>query len=130
MDKIIIKNLKTEGILGIHQREQDTPQPIQINVVMSVDTSAAAAGDDIHQTVNYSTIAKQIIQKVQDTHYYTVEALIAALADMILENEKGPEGLAAGGKDRSRNGCGIRWGGNHPKAFLTSLRNAGWKHPG
>lgn len=88
MDKIIIKNLKTEGILGIHQREQDTPQPIRINVVMSVDTSGAAAGDDIHQTVNYSTIAKQIIQKVQTTHNYTVEALISALADMILENDK------------------------------------------
>ncbi len=43
MDKIIIKNLKTEGILGIHQREQEIPQPIQINVVMSVDTSKAAA---------------------------------------------------------------------------------------
>ena len=88
MDKIIIKNLKTEGILGIHQREQDTPQPIQINVVMSVDTAKAAAEDDIHQTVNYSTIAKQIIQKVQTTHYYTVEALIAALADLVLENER------------------------------------------
>ena len=87
MDKIIIRNLKTEGILGIHQREQDTPQPIQINVVMSVDTSAAAAEDDIHQTVNYSTIANLIIQKVQSTHFYTVEALIASLADLILEHE-------------------------------------------
>ena len=88
MDKIIIRNLKTEGILGIHHKEQDTPQPIQINVVMSVDTSSAAAEDDIHQTVNYSTVAKQIIQKVQSTHFYTVEALIASLADLVLENDK------------------------------------------
>ena len=87
MDKIIIKNLKTEGILGIHQREQEIPQPIQINVMMSVDTSKAAAEDDIHQTVNYSTIAKQIIQTVQSTHFYTVEALISALADLVLEND-------------------------------------------
>lgn len=87
MDKIIIKNLKTEGILGIHQREQDTPQPIQINVVMSVDTSGAAVEDDIHQTVNYSTVAKQILQKVQSTHFYTVEALITSLADLILEHK-------------------------------------------
>jgi dihydroneopterin aldolase len=88
MDKILIKNLKVEGLLGIHQREQETPQPIQINVVMSVDTSGAAAEDDIHQTVNYSTIAKQIVSRVETTHFYTVEALIASLADLVLENER------------------------------------------
>jgi FolB domain-containing protein len=85
MDKIIIKNLRVEGLLGIHQREQETPQPILINIVMSVDISGAAADDDIHQTVNYSTIAKQIASKVKSTHYYTVEALISALADLVLE---------------------------------------------
>lgn len=88
MDKIIIKNLKVEGLLGIHQQEQETPQAIQINVVMSVDISGAAAQDDIHQTVNYSTIAKQIVSRVESTHYYTVEALISSLADLILENER------------------------------------------
>lgn len=87
MDKIIIKNLKTKGILGIHQHEQQTPQPILINVVMSVDTAPAAAEDDIHQTVNYSTVAKQILSQVQSTHFYTVEALIASLADLILAHE-------------------------------------------
>ena len=88
MDKIIIKNLKVEGILGIHKREQEDPQPILINVVMSVDISDAAAKDDIHQTVNYSTIAKQIVNKVKLNHFYTVEALISSLADLILENER------------------------------------------
>lgn len=87
MDKIIIKNLKTNGILGIHKHEQETRQPIQINVVMSVDTSSAAAEDDIHQTVNYSTVAKQILKKVESTHFYTVEALIASLADLILDHK-------------------------------------------
>jgi len=87
MDKIIIKNLRTEGILGIHLHEQQTPQPILINVVMSVDTAPAAAEDDIHQTVNYSTVAKQILSQIKSTHFFTVEALIASLADLVLAHE-------------------------------------------
>ncbi len=88
MDKIFVRNLKVSGILGIHKHEQETPQTIIVNVVVTADISAAAANDDIHQTVNYSTVAKMIAKTIQDNHFLTVEALITTLADLILEDTR------------------------------------------
>lgn len=86
MDKIFIKDLTLKGILGIHQHEQETPQRIRVNVTISTDISAAAKTDDIRETVNYSTLAKQIRHFILTNHFLTIEALIEALANEILSN--------------------------------------------
>ncbi len=88
MDKVFVKNLRVSGILGIHKHEQQTPQTILVNAVVSIDISAAAEKDDIHQTVNYSTMSKMIAKTIQNSHYLTVEALIATLADQILKDQR------------------------------------------
>jgi dihydroneopterin aldolase len=88
MDKVIIQNLQVYGILGIHPHEQRTPQRIQISLKVDTDIQRAAAADDIQQTVDYSTLAKQIVQFVEEGQFLTIEALIEALAGKILSNEK------------------------------------------
>ena len=80
MDKIFIKNLKVLGILGIHPHEQRTPQEIQISLAVTTDITDAAKNDDIEKSVNYSTLAKDIIQFIDASNYLTIEALIEALA--------------------------------------------------
>jgi dihydroneopterin aldolase len=86
MDKIFIKNLHVLGILGIHPHEQRTPQEIRISVTVTTDITQAAQNDDILQSVNYSTLAKEIICFIESSHYLTIEALIDALAEKILAN--------------------------------------------
>ncbi len=88
MDKVFIKNLHVYGILGIHPHEQRTPQEIRISVEVTTDITKAAKGDDVNQSVNYSTLSKQIIQFIDDSQYLTIEALIEALASEILANER------------------------------------------
>ncbi|MGI6739912.1 MAG: dihydroneopterin aldolase [Brevefilum sp.] len=88
MDTIFIDNLEVNGILGIHAHEQRTPQLIRISVRLTTDTSEAAAHDDIHKTINYSELAKGIIQFVGQNHYYTIEAMIDALAEKILTDNR------------------------------------------
>ena len=88
MDKVFIKNLQVYGILGIHPHEQRSPQRIQISLNVETDIRTAAKADDIHETVNYSTVTKQIVQFVEEGQFLTIEALIEALAQKILENQK------------------------------------------
>ncbi|MFW5714077.1 MAG: dihydroneopterin aldolase [Brevefilum sp.] len=88
MDKVFIKNLQVYGILGIHPHEQRSQQRIQISLEVKTDIQKAAEADDIRQTVNYSTLTKQIVQFVENGHYLTIEALIEALAEKILNDEK------------------------------------------
>ncbi len=88
MDTIFIENLETYSILGIHPHEQRKPQPIRVSLRIGADISKAAENDDILQSVNYSTLAKKIIDFIDKSHYYTIEALIQALADEILTDDR------------------------------------------
>ncbi len=88
MDKIFIKNLEVQGLLGIHPHEQQIPQTIRISVKVSVDITQAAVQDDISKSVNYSTLSKEIIRFVKSNHFLTIEAMIEALAKQILNDEQ------------------------------------------
>jgi FolB domain-containing protein len=88
MDIIFIENLNTYGILGIHPHEQRKPQPIRISARVTTDISRAAENDDILQSINYSTLAKQIAEFVDTTHFFTIEALIENLTKQILQDRR------------------------------------------
>ena len=87
MDKIFIKNLQVYGILGIHPREQRTPQKIRVSVEVSTDISEAAENDDVLKSVDYSVLSQEIIRFIDASHFLTIEALIEAMAENILEND-------------------------------------------
>lgn len=88
MDKVIINNLKVYGTLGIHPHEQRTPQEIRVSVKASTDIKMAAEKDDILQSVNYSTLAKDIIRFIDSSHFLTIEALIESLSAEILQDDR------------------------------------------
>lgn len=84
MDKIIIKNLKARGIIGIDPDERVNKQNIIVNVVMFADTRAAAQSDDIVDAVNYGTISKQIRKRIETGSDLLVERLVEDIARTIL----------------------------------------------
>jgi len=88
MDKIFINNLQVYGVLGIHLHEQQIPQLIQISLCATTNINNAAINDDIHQTINYSTLVKKIIKFVDISRYRTIEALIEALSASILSDKR------------------------------------------
>ena len=88
MDKIFIKKLQIYGILGIHLHEQQIPQLIHISLCATTDIKNAAINDDIQQTVDYSTLAKKIINFIDVSRYRTIEALIEALSASILSDKR------------------------------------------
>ncbi len=88
MDRIFIKNLSTKGILGIHSHEQQKPQEILISAAVTLDIVQSAQDDDISQTVNYSTLAKDILRFTEASHFLTIEAFIEALARQILADKR------------------------------------------
>lgn len=88
MDKIFIKNLEVYGILGIHPHEQRTPQVIRVSVNAKIDIGFAAQDDNIEKTVNYSTMAQNIIRFIEGSSFLTIEALIDALAVEILSDKR------------------------------------------
>ncbi|HSH01306.1 MAG TPA: dihydroneopterin aldolase [Anaerolineae bacterium] len=84
MDKVIIKDLLLRGILGINDDERVNRQDILINIVMYVDVRPAAASDDIKDAVNYRTITKRVIERVETGSDFLVERLVSDIAEMIV----------------------------------------------
>ena len=85
MDKVIIRNLRARGIIGVNTWEREKPQEILINLVLFTDTRAAEASDDIANCVNYRTVAKKVLAHAESAARYTVEALAGDLARLCLE---------------------------------------------
>ena len=86
-DLIIIKDLLLRGIIGINDWEREKRQDILINITLSGDLRAAGESDKIEDAINYRTLTKKIIQHVEDSSRYTVEALATDIAKLCLSAE-------------------------------------------
>jgi FolB domain-containing protein len=79
-DKVIIRDLLLRGIIGINDWEREKKQDILINMALFTDMRAAGQSDDISDALNYRTITKRIIEYVEGSVHYTVEALATEVA--------------------------------------------------
>ncbi len=84
-DRILIKDLLLRGIIGINDWERENRQDILINVTLFGNLRPAGDSDNIADAVNYRTITKQIIEHVETSERFTVEALAADIARICLE---------------------------------------------
>ena len=85
MDKIIIKDLTVEAILGIYKQERLTPQKVVLNVEVFTDIRAAAHSDSIADCVDYEQLANRLRAHIKTAKRQTVEALAEDLAQLCLQ---------------------------------------------
>ncbi len=86
MDKVFIKNILARGILGVNEWERDKPQDILINIDLYTKKRPAGAEDQISECVDYSKVAKKVIQHAETAKRFTVEALAEDIAQICLED--------------------------------------------
>lgn len=79
-DKILIRDLLVRGIVGINDWERVKKQDIVINLEILGDFSAAGRSDDVADTLNYRTLTKAVIEYVESSEHYLVEALAHEIA--------------------------------------------------
>lgn len=88
MDKVIIKNLKARGIIGVNDWEREKPQEILINIVLFGDLGPPGTTDDVQDSINYRTVAKNAQRLAETCERLTVEALAADIAEKCLQFDK------------------------------------------
>ncbi len=86
MDEIFITDILARGVIGISDREREHPQDVLVNVTLFKDITAAGQSDRLEDTVNYSTVAKQVLAYVETSKRYTLEALASDLASQLLQD--------------------------------------------
>ena len=88
LDKIAITGLRGYGYHGVLPAERETGQQFVVDAVVWVDTSAAAASDDLSATVNYAALACRLAGIVSGEPVDLIETLAQRLAAACLDDSR------------------------------------------
>lgn len=88
VDQIHIRDLLLRAVIGINEEERRDRQDVLINIVLYADLHAAGMSDNIQDTVNYRSIAKRVIKKVEESQFYLVEKMAAQIAEICLDDPR------------------------------------------
>lgn len=84
MALISINNLCVNAIIGTLDDERIRRQKLIISVEFEYDARDAAANDDLFASVDYSAVEKAVVQCVENSSFFLLEALTAAIAGEVL----------------------------------------------
>ncbi|MEM7027764.1 MAG: dihydroneopterin aldolase [Pseudomonadota bacterium] len=84
MDKIYIKDLRIDTVIGIYDWERRMKQTVILDIEMATDIRAAANSDNIEDTLNYKDVAKRLLAYVGESEFELVEALAERITEIIL----------------------------------------------
>ena len=84
MDKIIISDLEVFYRVGVPDAERAKPQRLLISVEVTRDLSAAAASDDLSQTIDYDAVTRRLIKFGEGRSWKLIERLAVDIAEMVL----------------------------------------------
>jgi FolB domain-containing protein len=88
LDRIHIADLLVRCIVGTNPDERAKPQDVVINVTLHADLRAACRSDRIEDTVDYRSLKQRIVEMVEASHFFLVEALAEAVSDICLSDPR------------------------------------------
>lgn len=88
VDRIELLGLTARGRHGWFQHERERGQLFRVDVIVGVDTRAAAESDDLTDTVDYGSLAGQVVDLLEGEPVRLVETLAQRIADLCLENPR------------------------------------------
>ncbi len=83
-DKIHIRDLMLQCIIGVYPKERDAPQTVVINITLWADLARAGRSDDLGDTVDYKGLKDAVISMVDTTRFQLIEALAQKIASLCL----------------------------------------------
>ncbi len=90
MDIIYIQDLRIETVIGIYDWERKVKQTVVLDIEMAGDCRKAEQNDDVDDTLNYTSVAKRLIEFVGSSEYQLVETLAERCAAVVLEEFQVP----------------------------------------
>lgn len=85
---LVLRGLRVAGRHGVLAAERATPQDFVVDVALSLDTRAAAASDDLADTVDYDRLADRLAEVVAGPSVRLLETLAQRLADACLADPR------------------------------------------
>jgi 7,8-dihydroneopterin aldolase/epimerase/oxygenase len=83
-DRIFLRGLTAECIIGFIDWERRMPQTLQIDLELPCDCARAARRDQIEDTLDYKLVARRVLAWLPQTQFHLVETLAHRLAMLLL----------------------------------------------
>lgn len=83
-DAIRLVGMRFLGRHGVTLEERMEPQPLEVDVRLEADLAAAAASDELADTIDYASVFTRVAGIVEGQSFRLLEALAGAIADAIL----------------------------------------------
>lgn len=93
LDRVSLQGLVAFGRHGALPAERELGQHFVVDVTLHLDTSAAAAGDDLTRTVHYGALADQVAAAVAGEPVDLLETLAQRVAEVALAVPPGAEAV-------------------------------------
>jgi dihydroneopterin aldolase len=85
-DTVALLGVRARGHHGVLPEERRDGQDFVVDVTMTLDVAAAAATDDLGDTVDYGAVGARVVAEVEGEPVDLVETLAQRIADAVLEN--------------------------------------------
>lgn len=88
MDTIFVEHLVVRGKHGVSDAEREREQAFSVDISIDFDTRAAAASDELKDTVDYSHFRNAAKEVVEQSSFRLLEKLADAIAQKVLEDAR------------------------------------------
>ena len=88
MSRIEILGIRGHGYHGVLPDERRDGQEFSVDVVLEVDTTVAAAMDDLSHTVDYGAVAVLVHEHITGEPHLLIEALADRIAEALIALER------------------------------------------
>jgi FolB domain-containing protein len=88
-DEIRIEGLLVRTVIGLNGEERRDRQDVLIDITLFAGTQTAGRTDDIADApVNYRSLTKRVIARVEESEFHLIERLAAEVARICLEEPR------------------------------------------
>ena len=83
-DRIEVRGLRIVCHVGVGEAERSAAQPLELDLDLEVELGAAAASDDVADTVDYGSVTLAVAAAVQEREHNLLERVATVAADAAL----------------------------------------------
>jgi dihydroneopterin aldolase len=87
-DELTVTGIECWGHHGVFERERREGQKFVVDLTLGLDTSPAAATDDLRDTVDYGSLVMQVKAAVETDPVDLIETLAKRVADLCLLDDR------------------------------------------
>lgn len=85
MDRVFVRGLRVEAIVGIHDWERGLRRPLIFDLSLGIDTRNAAASDHVRDAVDYAAVCDTVRSVTEALQPQLLETLAEKIARTLFE---------------------------------------------